>query len=177
MYDVDEEGWLIDRGRYRHQVGYADCGDAFFDEGFAGDSVFTEDWRVRPQRVEHWSELLFQSTWWQDAERNIWHLDGLDAMRCSGIYEFIARREDETGTLLAWSATRVPVPTGDADGRGQDQVLAMVGERGWILRTDLMVALQRRMRGLPAVEGTCFCGYPVAEGWDHSACHDGMEIA
>jgi hypothetical protein len=40
-----------------------------------------------------------------------------------------------------------------------------------------MVALQRRMRGSPAEEGTCFCGYLVAEDWDHSACHAGMEIA
>lgn len=53
----------------------------------------------------------------------------------------------------------------------------MVSERGWNHRTELTVALQRRTRGLPAVEVTCFCGYPVAADWDHSACHAGMEIA
>ncbi|MFD3442608.1 hypothetical protein ACFWU3_34555 [Streptomyces sp. NPDC058685] len=90
---------------------------------------------------------------------------GDSGWRCARIYEFVARREDETGTLLAWEATRGPVPTADVafDGydRGQGQLLEMVGERGWIHRTELMAALQRRIRGWPAVEGTCFCGYPV----------------
>lgn len=145
------------------------------------DFAFFFDERGRRQPVDHWSDLLFQSTWWQDAERNILRLDELDEMRCSRIYGFVARHEEETGTLLAWQATRGPVPSGDvafdAYDRGQGQLLDMVSEHGWIHRTDLMAALQRRMRGWPAVEGTCFCGYPVAEGWDHTACHAGMEIA
>lgn len=148
--------------------------EQWFDDHF-------EILRGRRQPVDHWSDLLFQSTWWQDAERNIWRLDELDEMRCSRIYGFVARLEDETGTLLAWGATRAPVPGGDvafdAYDRGLGQLLDMVSERGWIHQTELMSALQRRMRGWPAVEGTCFCGYPVAEDWDHSACHAGMEIA
>ncbi|MER6109288.1 hypothetical protein [Streptomyces hirsutus] len=131
--------------------------------------------------ADHWSELLFQATWWHEPDGSIWRLDELDAMRCSRIYGFIAQQEAETGTLLAWEATQGPVPSGDvafdAYDRGHGQLLEMVSERGWIHRTELMVALQRRMRGLPAVEGTCFCGYPVSDGWDHSACHAGMEIA
>jgi hypothetical protein len=146
----------------------------FDDAGF-------EILRGRRQPVDHWTDLLFQSTWWQDADRKIWRLDELDEMRCSRIYGFVARREEETGTLLAWEATRGPVPTSDvafdAYDRGQGQLLEMVSEPGWIHRADLMVALQRRMRGWPAEEGTCFCGYPVAEDWDHTACHAGMEIA
>ncbi|MFB8120602.1 hypothetical protein ACFC51_32650 [Streptomyces sp. NPDC055962] len=131
--------------------------------------------------VDHWSELLSQSTWWHDPDGSIWRLDELDDMRCSRIFGFIARHEDETGTRLAWEATRGPEPSGavafDEHGRDLGQLLEMVGRRGWIHETALMVALQRRMRGLPAVEGTCFCGYPVAEGWDHGACRSGMEIA
>ncbi|MFF9901334.1 hypothetical protein [Streptomyces longispororuber] len=145
------------------------------------DFAFSFDERGRRQPVDHWSELLFQSTWWQDAERDLWRLDELDEMRCSRIHGFIARREDETGTLLAWEATRGPEPSGDvacdAYNRRLGQSLDVVSERGWIHRTELMVALQRRMRGRPAVEGTCFCGYPVERGWDHSACHAGMEMA
>ncbi|MFF1600722.1 hypothetical protein ACFVYV_24990 [Streptomyces mirabilis] len=148
--------------------------EQWFDEDF-------EITRGRRLPVEHWSDLLFQDTWWQDAERNIWRLDELDEMRCSRIYGFVARLEEETGTRLAWEATHGPMPSGDVafDGyeRGQAEVLEMVSERGWIHRTELMQALQRRMRGLPSVEGTCFCGYPVDVGWDHTACHAGMEIA
>lgn len=135
----------------------------------------------RRQPVDHWSDLLFQEVWWQDADRRIWRLDELDEMQCSRIYGFVARLEEETGTRLAWEATHGPMPSGDAAfdayERGQAQLLGMVGERGWIHRTDLMAALQRRMRGRPAAEGACFCGYPVAAGWDHAACRAGMEIA
>lgn len=135
----------------------------------------------RRQPVDHWSDLLLQEVWWQDPDGSIWRLDELDEMRCSRIYGFVARFEEETGTRLAWEATHGPMPRGDvafdAYERGQDQVLGMVGERGWIHRTDLMAALQRRMRGRPAAEGTCFCGYPVAAEWDHAACRPGMEIA
>ncbi|MFE1206372.1 hypothetical protein ACFW5V_32315 [Streptomyces sp. NPDC058762] len=134
-----------------------------------------------PTPVDHWSELLLQPTWWHDPDGSIWRLDEMDEMRCSRIYGFIARHEDETGTRLAWEATRGPAPGGDvafdAYDRGLGQLLDMVSERGWIHRTELMQALQRRMWGLPSVEGTCFCGYPVAEGWEHSACRAGMEIA
>jgi hypothetical protein len=134
-----------------------------------------------PTPVDHWSELLFQSTWWHDRGGTIWRLDEMDEMRCSRVYGFIARHEDETGTRLAWEGTHCPMPSGDvafyAYDRGLGQLLDMVGRRGWIHETELMTALQRRMRGLPSVEGTCFCGYPVTEGWDHSACHAGMEIA
>ncbi|CAM5234304.1 hypothetical protein [Streptomyces griseomycini] len=161
----------LDRGRAERR---AQLEELQFDDHFA---IF----RGRREPVDHWSDLLFQSTWWQDADRNIWRLDELDTMRCSRIYGFIAQHEDETGTRLAWESTHGPMPRGavafDAYERGRAQLLEMVSERGWIHRTDLMVALQRRMRSLPAVEGTCFCGYPVAGDWDHSACHAGMEIA
>ncbi|WP_328491214.1 hypothetical protein [Streptomyces zaomyceticus] len=135
----------------------------------------------RRQPVDHWTDLLFQGTWWQDADRSIHRLDQLDEMRCSQIYGFVAGLEEQAGTLLAWTTTLGPMPSGDvafdAYDRGQSELLSMVGERGWIQRTELMVALQRRMRRMPAIEGTCFCGYPVIEEWDHSACRAGMEIA
>lgn len=133
--------------------------------------------------VDHWSELLFQSTWWQDADRarTIWRLDELSGQQCALIRHFVAMSEDETGTRLAWEMGSVPEPQGfqaSVDlARADLELTTMVSKRGWILRTELVVSLQRRMRGLPAVEGTCFCGYPVVEDWDHSACYAGMEIA
>lgn len=145
-----------------------------FDECF-------EILRGRRQPVDHWTDLLFQGTWWQDAERAIHRLDELDEMRCSRIFGFIAKREEEVGTQFAWEVTQAPVPSGDvafdAYDRGMSKLLLMVGDRGWIHGTDLMAALRRRIRGLPSVEGTCFCGYPVQKGWGHSMCQAGMEIA
>ncbi|MGW0033046.1 hypothetical protein ACWDXD_24920 [Streptomyces sp. NPDC003314] len=136
---------------------------------------------VRPTPVDHWSELLFQSTWWHDRDGSVWRLDELDAMRCTRILGFITSHETETGTRLVWEATNGPEPSGDvasdAYDRGLSELVDLVNRRGWIGRTDLAGALRRRMRGLPAVEGTCFCGYPVEEGWDHSACRAGMETA
>ncbi|MFJ4988695.1 hypothetical protein ACIP9H_33460 [Streptomyces sp. NPDC088732] len=135
----------------------------------------------RRQPVDRWADLLFQSAYWQDDQRTIWHLDELDPVYCSRIYGFIVRQEDEVGTQLAWDATRGPDPSGDvawdAATRSVDALLELVSERGWISRTELMQALSRRMRGRPAVEGECFCGYPVAEGWVHSSCYAGMEMA
>lgn len=155
--------------------------DGLHIEAQALDADGFEILRGRRQPVDHWSNLLFQSTWWQDADRNIWRLDELDTMQCSRIYGDIARQEDETGTRLVWEMSSGWQPGGfmasEGLARGGLELTTMVGERGWITRTDLMVALQRRMRGLPAVAGTCFCGYPVADDWDHSACHAGMEIA
>ncbi|MFF7206235.1 hypothetical protein [Streptomyces sp. NPDC008141] len=111
---------------------------------------FQPAWRAEPPVGIPHSSL--------DAFRHLTVIIAIDdsGWRCARIYEFVARREDETGTLLAWEATRGPVPTADVafDGydRGQGQLLEMVGERGWIHRTELMSALQRRMRGWPAVE-------------------------
>lgn len=147
----------------------------------ADDKDFDFDEHGRRQPVAHWSDLLFQPTWWQDEQRAIWRLDELDPMQCSRIYGFVARQEDEVGTRLVWELGGGWQPGGfqasEDLARGDFELTAMVSRRGWITRTELMVALQRRMRGLPAAEGTCFCGYPVADDWDHSACHAGMEIA
>ncbi|GHH22509.1 hypothetical protein [Streptomyces lanatus] len=150
MHDVDLDGFRLE--------------EQWFDDEF-------EILRGRRQPVDRWSDLLFQATWWQDADaaRTIWRLDELSEQQCALIHRFVAMHEEETGTLLAWESTHAPVPSGDvafdAYDRGQSQLLEMVSEHGWIHRTDLMLALQRRMRGWPAVEGTCFCGYPVTEGW------------
>lgn len=165
-------------------------GSAYLDRGLAERRARLEEHRFedgfeilrgRRQPVDHWTELLFQSTWWQDADRNGWRLDELDDMRCTRIYGFIARTEDETGTRLVWEMGQWGEPQGfqasEDKARADLELTDMVSERGWIHRTELMVALQRRMRGRPAVEGKCFCGYPVEDDWDHSACRAGMEIA
>jgi hypothetical protein len=145
------------------------------------DHRFDFDREGRRLPAGHWIDLLFQSTWWQDQKQAIWRLDELSAVRCGRIYRFIARQEDGVAEHLAWEATRAPEPTAeaafDAYDRGLNALLETVSEAGWIQRAELMTALRRRMQGLPATEGTCFCGYPVALGWDHSTCHAGMEIA
>jgi hypothetical protein len=145
------------------------------------DHQFDFDGKGRRLPVRHWSDLLFQSTWWQDQDQAIWRLDELSAVRCGRIYRFIARQEDGVAELLAWEATRAPAPTAeaafDAYDRGLNALLETVSETGWIQRAELMTALLRRIHGLPATEGTCYCGYPVAAGWDHSICQPGMEIA
>ncbi|MFM9452218.1 hypothetical protein [Streptomyces europaeiscabiei] len=145
------------------------------------DHRFDFDREGRRLPVGHWSDLLFQATWWQDQEQAIWRLDELSAVRCGRIYRFIARQEDGVAEHLAWEATRAPEPTAeaalDAYDRGLNALLETVSEAGWIQRAELMTALRRRMQGLPATEGACFCGYPVTLGWDHSTCHAGMEIA
>ncbi|MEU9495795.1 hypothetical protein AB0D73_28960 [Streptomyces sp. NPDC048215] len=146
-------------------------------------AVFTFDADGRREPVEHWSDLLWQSTWWQDADggRTLWRLDELSSQQCALIHHFVAREEEATGTRLVWGLGGFPEPNAfqaSVDlGRADLELTELVSRRGWILRTPLMAALHRRIQNLPAVTGTCFCSYPVAEGWDHGACHAGMEIA
>ncbi|MCD9903206.1 hypothetical protein LUR56_31135 [Streptomyces sp. MT29] len=145
------------------------------------DDVFHVDGVGRRQPVGHWSELLWQEVWWQDPDGAVWRLDELDPGRCAAIHQAVTRGESEVGTRLAWESTLGMAPVGDVAvdvvTRGDMELLDLVGRRGWIQETDLVLALRRRMNGLPAAEGECFCGYPVAEGWEHSACRAGMEIA
>lgn len=110
--------------------------------------------------------------WWQDEQGGLYAIPGANARGEPG----------PRGLPLPYDRAAAPgrAPQGRRDWPGASRS-AGVARRGrpggWVHRTELMVALQHRTRGLPAVEGRASAATPVAADWDHSACHAGMESA